>query len=172
VPVVREMGWRDEILLSKAANLALEVGAVAEAAKMYRAILEQRPYMVGVRYNLGLALKQSGRATQAEAEIRRSIEEGLRSADAWNNLGLLSRDLGLLDQAERDFLNALREDPGHWHAAYNLARLYVARGRISEAREMLTVARHRAIATAADTFDVDELIDSLERSGEPPGRGR
>ena len=52
-----------------------------------------------------------------------------RTEGAWNNLGLIQREAGRLDEAERSFQEALRLNPGYPSPMFNLAVLERSRGR-------------------------------------------
>lgn len=154
--------WDSRIFDLQIANLALEVGMTEQAATVYRSVLEQRPFEVTLRYNLGLALKQLGQKEEAAKEIRSAIDGGFRPAGAWNNLGLLYRDLGRYSEAEQAFLEGLENEPDHWHAAYNLARMYLSQARVSDARRWLIEARRHARDAGDDTSAVDAILEQMD----------
>ena len=83
-------------------------------------------------------------------------------------LGLLRRDLGDTAAAEAAFLAALRDDASHWHAAYNLVRLYLAQARHDEARRLLLTARQRAMRAGDSTQPVDQLLTDLQARPDEP----
>jgi hypothetical protein len=126
--------WDSDVLKTKVANLALEAGEPWRAAEVYRGVLSTAGHDVGARYNLAIALKAMGNKEEALTQFRRALDDGLRSAEAWNHSALLYRDLGRLEAAERAFLSALDADVAHWRAAYNLARLYLGSRRLEDAR--------------------------------------
>jgi tetratricopeptide (TPR) repeat protein len=110
---------------------------------------------------LGLAFKQMGQKAEAAKEIRSAIDGGYRPAGAWNNLGLLYRDLGRYPEAEQAFLEGLENEPDHWHAAYNLARIYLSQARVSDARQWLIEARRRARDAGDDTSAVEAILEQI-----------
>jgi tetratricopeptide (TPR) repeat protein len=165
--LARGITWDSSILRLKIANLALEAGAPEVSAKVYAAVLEDRPYMPAVRYNLGLAYKQLGRKAEAVDQIELAISGGFRDGRVWNNLGLLLRDLGRTEQAEAAFLSGIAEDGRHWHAAYNLARLYIQQDRLTEGRQMLVEALARAESVGDDPSPVRALLEELDASSAP-----
>lgn len=152
------VSWNDPILMLQMANLALRAGLPKRAETVYRSVLEQRPNWVQVHYNLGLALHRLGESREAVEHLETAVAGGLATADALNNLGLARRDSGQEPAAEEAFSRALAADATHWHAAYNLARLYLARGEVVPAREILYEARRRALAAGDDPRSVDELL--------------
>lgn len=155
----------------RAANLALEAGLAAQVIPVYRALLREYPSSIMIPYNLGLAFMKLGELEAAEQNIRIALDNGFEEADAWNNLGLVCRDRGKIEDAEIAFLEALEAEPQHWHAAYNLARLYIRRDRMDEAREMLNRAKERAALAGDDTAVVDALLGRLSEPQSPVAAG-
>jgi len=154
--------WNSPIFRAKIGNLALSVGEAGLAERAYRAALAAYPGMAGVRYNLALALERLGDEEEAARQLRLAVEGGDRRGDVWNRLGLLERDLGRIEAAEQDFLSALRDDPDHWHAAYNLGRLYASHGRAGDALKVLREGRRRAVRGGQDPTPIDRVIAELE----------
>ncbi len=60
-----------------------------------------------------------------------------RTEGAWNNLGILQRESGRLEEADRSFREALRINPDYSSPMFNLAGLERTRGRSQEARSWL-----------------------------------
>ena len=60
-----------------------------------------------------------------------------RTEGAWNNLGIIQRESGHLDEAERSFKEALRIKPDYSSPMFNLAGLERTRGHSAEARSWL-----------------------------------
>jgi Tfp pilus assembly protein PilF len=143
------------------ANLALETGRAGAAVDLYQAWLLERPGGAAIHYNLGLSLKQAGRAEEAAAAIRSAIDAGLRQGAAYNHLGLALRDLNRPREAEAAFRAGLAADPLEWQAAYNLARLFIGEGRTGEAESQLELARTRALSVGADAAPVDALLRAI-----------
>lgn len=90
----------------------------------------------------------------AEAIYRQVLKQNPKSPGAWNGLGKIayfqttSSNQDLRDQTDalqqkaiQHFLTALRYQPGYVEARTNLARLYMERGRLTEAGEELARAR-------------------------------
>ncbi|MFZ5482031.1 MAG: hypothetical protein ACOZNI_35045 [Myxococcota bacterium] len=138
--------------------VALTAGFPEAAVPVLARIAYSRPHLVGARYDLGLALEKLGRREEAAREVRAAVEGGLPGADAHNKLGSLEKALGRAEAAEAAFRDALAADPRHWHAAWNLAGLFAARGRTAEARAALAEARRRAIL-AGEPPDVHARLE-------------
>jgi Flp pilus assembly protein TadD len=64
-----------------------------------------------IPYKLGFAFMTLGELDAAEQNIRPALDNGFEEADAWNNLGLICRDRGKVEAAERAFREALEVDP-------------------------------------------------------------
>ncbi|AMV41796.1 tetratricopeptide repeat protein [Paraburkholderia caribensis] len=74
-----------------------------------------------------------GRASDAEAYLRRTIQIDPTHSDAYNNLGVVLRQLGRPGEAEQAHKQAIETDPEHAGAYINLARLLESLGRVDEA---------------------------------------
>jgi Flp pilus assembly protein TadD len=82
--------------------------------------------------NLALSITDQNRTQEAEAALRRSL--ALREyASTRNNLGGLLEIEGRLDEAEREYQQALRLKPDLRQALANLGELYVKQGRYKDA---------------------------------------
>jgi tetratricopeptide (TPR) repeat protein len=82
--------------------------------------------------NLALSITAQNRTHEAEAALRRSL--ALREyASTRNNLGGLLEIEGRLDEAEREYQQALRLNPDLRQALANLGELYVKQGRYKDA---------------------------------------
>ena len=82
--------------------------------------------------NLALSITDQNRTQEAEAALRRSL--ALREyASTRNNLGGLLEIEGRLDEAEREYQQALRLKPDLRQALANLGELYVKQGRYEDA---------------------------------------
>jgi tetratricopeptide (TPR) repeat protein len=159
--ILSTAGWEKEKFRSKLAMLALDAGAPDVAAKLFAEVVENSPHRVNYRYNLGLALKRMGRLEEAAVRMEEAIARGFRDGEVWNQLGLLQKNLGRIGEAEQTFLSGIRQAPRHWHAAYNLSRIYLQQERGDEARTVLLEARRRALAEGDDPRPIDELLESL-----------
>ena len=65
---------------------------------------------------------------RAASLYRKAIAEGDNKADAWCNLGILESGSGNAAKAIDAFANALKEDPRHLEAHFNLANHYAEVG--------------------------------------------
>jgi tetratricopeptide (TPR) repeat protein len=83
-------------------------------------------------YNLGLSLQNRGELEDAATHLRRSIE--LKpTAEAYASLGNVLQLSGRHELALASYQEAIRLDPQHAKALYNLAMAYQALGRPAEA---------------------------------------
>lgn len=116
------------------------------ADKRYR-----RPRLVGedrviahFYSNLGAESLAAGEPEQALAELRQAIAVDPTFGWAWTNLGVVHRQLGRLDEAERAYLEGYRLDPEDATPLSNLASLYAAQGKERKAaRFERRVEKHR-----------------------------
>ena len=110
-------------------------GAVDEAERGYREVLEKVPGHPVATHYLGMAAWQRGDVAQAERALRASLAADGTVADFHNNLGLLLRDQRRIDEAVAAFEQALRLEPRWADAWSNLGLAMEADGRWESARE-------------------------------------
>jgi tetratricopeptide (TPR) repeat protein len=75
-----------------------------------------------------MRLHESGDKKAAEFAYRQAIEEGDSIPDAYCNLGIMQFEAGCSAEAFDQFTNALKHDPRHFEAHFNLAHLYFEAG--------------------------------------------
>jgi putative nucleotidyltransferase with HDIG domain len=147
-------GIGDPVLAAEALNVlagfAFESGAMEEALERYRSALElagDHPQLGGrIEQNLGILANIHGDHAQALAHYGRSLEAFERSSDdqgraiAYHNLGMVSADRGLWDDADRHFQQSLElaRSLGDLHlegfGLLNHAEVHLACRRFGEAR--------------------------------------
>ncbi|MBI5509078.1 MAG: tetratricopeptide repeat protein [Deltaproteobacteria bacterium] len=106
-------------------SLTFHADTAAKAPGKYRPV-----------YNYGTALGKAGRLSDAERVLRQAVAVGPERAEAHNQLGNVYLFSGRAALAVGEYETALRLDPEHPEAVYNLARRYEALGRAAEARAL------------------------------------
>lgn len=114
---------------------AAREGAFARAAARFRGSLAADPARIETRYNLGLALLETGELVDATTLLTRVAEERPGHAETRYALGSALSRRRLHDQALAEFEAALRADHRHAKAAYAKARTLDDLGRRAEARD-------------------------------------
>jgi hypothetical protein len=114
-----------------------------DAVSLWTAALEANPEGSGkIHGELGLALVEAGRGTDAIAHLQRALEIGPPETDFHNNLALALEREGRLAEALPHFEHALAMEPTNPLFRYNLGRTLVAVGRVDEGLAHLrTVSR-------------------------------
>jgi Flp pilus assembly protein TadD len=87
-------------------------------------ITVSHPQLSGPWLNLGITYLQLGDASAAEAAFRQSLDANPGNIEACNQLGVLSRRAGNLDEARRFYEAALLHDPDYPDAHWNLGILH------------------------------------------------
>lgn len=151
--------------------VALEAaGRAAEAAALYRSLLEDDPGSALLWTNLGNVEAGAGEAAAAEAAYRRALELDPANADALNNLAwLLLGQRERLAEAEELARRAVAAGGPDPHLALDtLGRVLRARGRCTEAVEVLSGALATApSATAGREWLTLGLGLALRDCGDP-----
>jgi Tfp pilus assembly protein PilF len=113
-----------------------EKGLYPDAARAYRAILNDHPDSVVAWTNLGNAEKESGNINAAEQAFRKAIALDPTAADALNNLAWLLYEQKRLEEAEPLAEQAVAAAaPDVWMRLDTLARIQAARGKCAAAAE-------------------------------------
>jgi tetratricopeptide (TPR) repeat protein len=105
------------------------------AVQACRAALVINPQHAGALNNMGVALMEHGRVTEARDVIAEAIRLNPRFAAAQNNLGNAERIIGNRDAAIAAFRRAIELDPAYGEAHSNLGQLLLERMDIASALE-------------------------------------
>lgn len=122
------------------ANLGVvyeRLGAEAEAEACYRRALTQDPDFLEACLNLGSLLVNQKRFQEAEAIYATALPKQIEVPSFWSSLGVLHTCMKHDTEAERCFREALRLDPNHHRARYNLSYLLLRQERLEEGWEAL-----------------------------------
>ena len=87
-------------------------------------ITRQDPSLSGPWANLGITRTMLGDRSGAEAAFKSAIDTNSRNVEAYNQLGMLYRRHGQLEDARFIYEQALKLDPDNTHLHWNLAILY------------------------------------------------
>jgi tetratricopeptide (TPR) repeat protein len=124
-------------------NRALEYhkrGLLAEAARIYRALLLAHPGHPGLLHLLGVVALQQGDPRGAIELIGQAVAREPGEAAFHSNLGEAHRALGQLDQALACCQTALRLTPDYPEAINSLALVLQAQGKSEAAIEQFRAA--------------------------------
>ena len=121
--------------LFEQAQSAEEVGHIAEAERLYRALMKSDPTDAAAPFNLGNLLRTSARNIEAEAALRAATRADRTFADAWYNLSDLLDEQGRVEAAIDCLRTALRVAPDYVDAMFNLALLLQRTSRYGEAAD-------------------------------------
>ena len=122
------------------ANDLLQSGKPAEAAQIYRHMLEENPDSAQTAYNLALALEAMNDMKGAEDTLRDAIKIDPKMASIQAELGHLELAKGDLQSAQKWLESALDLEPGLVEARGNLAMLFVKKGDVVSAEKLLRQA--------------------------------
>ena len=158
-----------EVSLDEAMSIAIllqQNGKLADAAEVYRKILEKAPNHADALHFSGVLAHQQGRSDEAIALIERSIELDPNQADSYSNLGIIFKARGKLDDAIAAYERAIALNPSHANAHNNIGVLLKAQGQLVEAE----TAYRKAIELNPDHIDawhnLGVLLAGLKRTKE------
>lgn len=122
------------------ANDLLQSGKPAEAAQIYRHMLEENPDSAQTAYNLALALEAENDTNGAKDTLRKSIDRNPAFAKTRAELGQLELVQGDLQSAKKWLESALDLEPGLNEARGNLAMVHAKNGDLVSAERLLRQA--------------------------------
>jgi tetratricopeptide (TPR) repeat protein len=122
------------------ANDLLQAGKAAEAAQIYRRMLEENAHSAWTAYNLALALEAMHDTKGAEDALRSGIDIDPKLAKLRAELGQLELIDGNMESAQRSLQSALDLEPQLVDARGNLAMIYARKGDLTTAEKLLRQA--------------------------------
>lgn len=93
----------------------------SEAVELLGAVLHARPAFIDAHRLHAKALAKDARHELARDALEHAISIAPNNADLRNDLGLVHLEMGSLTHAQREFEHAIRLEPKHGYALYNLA---------------------------------------------------
>lgn len=143
-------------------------GLLADAADLYRRLMEVEPLHPELLHYAGVLAHQAGRAEVAAEMLERSLEVAPDRAECYNNLGIIYRTLGRVDDAIAAYQRAIALEPDHANAHSNLGIVLKSQRRLVEAeaayREAVRLnpmhvsAYHNLGILLADTHRLEEAV--------------
>src|SRR5262249_17814526 len=121
-----------------------QAGRLAEAEKLYRRVLRERPSHPAANNALGIALKEQGRVQEAATLFQRVVNVAPENVAALSNLGNALAEQGQLEKAEACYRRALELKPAMVDAIKNLGLVIVDQGRLPESTPLFR--RHAMLA--------------------------
>ncbi len=106
------------------ALLHMQTGHWQDAREGLTQITQQDPSLSGPWVNLGITRTMLGDRSGAEAAFKSAINTNSRNIEAYNQLGMLYRRHGQLEEARFIYEEALKLDPDNTYLHWNLAILY------------------------------------------------
>jgi tetratricopeptide (TPR) repeat protein len=130
------MGSGEQLTVEQAFDRAVAFhrqGRLAEAERLYRAVLQVDPAHAGSLHNLGAISTQRGQPAEAEALMRQVLARQPASTTALCGLGNALQALGRFEEAKSCFERALVIDPNQPEAEHNCGNALLSLGRHDEA---------------------------------------
>jgi len=131
-------------LFQKAVDLHRR-GQLGAAESLYRKVLDRVPDDVEALCNLGLLVSKNGRYIQAIELLQKAIAIEPQRSLFYVNLGSVLLQISRYDEAERAYLHCLELDANCIEAKKKLSHLYISRGQLDKAQELLdqAIQRHK-----------------------------
>jgi Tfp pilus assembly protein PilF len=126
-------------------------------------ITGQDPSLSGPWVNLGITRTKLGDRAGAEAAFKNAIDTNNRNIEAYNQLGMLYRRHGHLEEARFIYEEALKLDPDNTHLHWNLAILY-DRYLPNPHKSLQHYQRYRQITRSEDPRLLAWIVELQERA--------
>lgn len=142
----------------------LQEGRYEEALALLRHITAEQPELAGPWINLGEVYVALDAPEEARQAFESAVAANPYNCTAHNELGLLSRQNGDFEAAERHYLNCLERVPGNDAAHLNLGILYeLYLGRLTEA--LASYRQYQALQPEEDRRVKGWVMDLERRLG-------
>ena len=138
-------------------------GLLADAADVYRRMMEVEPLHPELLHYAGVLAHQSGRSEVGIEMIQRSLELAPDRAECYNNLGIIYKAKGRLDEALDAYQRAVALDPGHAQAHNNIGVLLKSERRVPEAEAAYRTAIRLNPDYAAAYHNLGILLGNTNR---------
>jgi tetratricopeptide (TPR) repeat protein len=148
------------------ANQLLASGQAAQAAEVYRQMLQIQPRDAHTYYNLSLALDLDGKFPAERQALETAIKLDPTLAQARSKLGVLDMSQGHPDDAIQNFKKAIELDPQLTEAQLNLATIFDGRGQVKEAESLLRQATEEDPKYAQARFNLGMVLAQQQRFSE------
>jgi tetratricopeptide (TPR) repeat protein len=157
---------RNSELLSLTAWMLRHQGKYDQEASLYRQVLATDPSNIQARNNLAWVLGDNlGRPAEGLVEVDQVIRQMGLSPQNGDTRGVLLLKLGRIDEAVAELERATKASPNAIHYLH-LARALAAKGRATEARNLLLEGR-KALTDRdrrdLEPADLTELVEAAER---------
>ncbi len=94
-----------------------------KAINIFEQVAEKEPRASGPWVNMAIAYRKLDRIDDADKAIQKAVELNPKNPYALNQAGIIKREIGAFDEAEKHYRNALSEYPNYANAHLNLAIL-------------------------------------------------
>lgn len=138
-------------------------GLLADAADVYRRMMEVEPLHPELLHFAGVLAHQSGRSKVGIEMIRRSLELAPDRPECYNNLGIICKALGRFDEALDAYQRAVALDPGHAQAHNNIGVLLKTQRQMPEAEAAYRTAIRLNPEYAAAYHNLGILLGDTNR---------
>ena len=130
-------------------------GAAAELQR----ITFTHPNLSGPWVNLGIVKTRLGDSGAAETAFKHALDANARNTEAYNQLGMLYRRSGRLEDAHDIYYEGLRQSPDHANLHWNLAILHDSY--LPDAKLALTHYQRYQQLTKSDDAQLQQWIAQL-----------
>jgi tetratricopeptide (TPR) repeat protein len=133
-----------------------------EAEEQFQRAIAINPWNTGTRNAFGQFFLNAGRLDEAERQFRASVDS-IPTEDAWAGLAEVYTRQQNLTQAEAAWKEVTRMNPYHSQAHFALGKLYLAAGRLEEAKMELEAG----LLTDPNNAEAREALAKLSTHSKP-----
>ena len=140
-------------------------GSAAATIREFRRLVERYPRFAEARSQLGLVLYEAQRWEDAYEQLKVSLELDAQQAEVHLLAGTVALNIGLIDEAERHYSQAVGLQPANPVFLVHLAQVHVRKRDFDQAQHRLLEAikldssSHSAYGTLADVYARQNKMD-------------
>jgi tetratricopeptide (TPR) repeat protein len=134
-----------------------------DSDSLWEYVLRHAPNTALAHSNYAVLLNDRGESQRARAHAERAIDIYPANPTSHSALARACFDLGLYDEAEREYLLALEIDPDKTNRMISLAMVYTKQERFADAERVYRHAIALEPEEAGHRFNLGGLLASLER---------
>lgn len=151
------------------AQAALAAGTTHKALAIYQGVLAYEPdHVLALRQAAAIMLHQNNGGAALQL-FQHAVQLKPSDPDLYHGVGTSLRQLGLIDEAILALVGAVRADPTHKPALYDLGMLYKQKGEYAKAEKMLGHAAAQANAYGESRFEAElQRAIALYKQGRLP----
>jgi protein O-mannosyl-transferase len=137
-------------------------GRYPDAEAMFLRAIVAKPVWADAHYNYGVLLQKMGRNDEGLAELRRAVDLAPLNAEARRFYADALLQAGNLEEAEKQLVVSLEYEQT-LEASHSLAEVYLKRGKVREAEQLLRGTTRKYPFDSTAHFHLGQILEESDR---------